>query len=466
MTEEIKISQLDPRQIKQLEAADHAFNKDPNYSFEIYSAILKQSPECLELRKKLRNHQFQKIKSSSNKFGSILGKITNTPFPGLLRSRSNKDPKERIWSAEELIAKNPSSTQAHNMLANAFEDLEMYTSLVFAYETIRKIQPKDIPNLKKLANAYLLSGQSDAAIETGNAILSINPSDGDAEDMMKRASVATAMTQGKWEGSTNFRDQLKDQEETAALEQSAKTVTDSKGLEQLIRLTYEKVQSEPGNLNHYRQLSEYYQRSGDLQNAIAWIQQARLQDAGKGDVSLEEKERLLTLEYYDSIIEQWEKASSADPQNPQNQEGLANAIQSRKKFQKNQLESLVHRYPNEYGYRFELGILLFEEGSFDDCLPHFQIAQRNAKVRMSAILYLGQAYLSKKFYDLAVEQFNLLKSEIQIMDDRKKDAVYLLGCCYEAMGKQEQAIEEFKAVYSADISFRDVAEKINAFYGR
>ena len=57
-----------------------------------------------------------------------------------------------------------------------------------------------------------------------------------------------------------------------------------------------------------------------------------------------------------------------------------------------------------------------------------------------------------------------MKSEIQIMDDRKKDAVYQLGCCYESMGHAELAIEEFKLVYSSDISFRDVADKINEFY--
>ena len=184
----------------------------------------------------------------------------------------------------------------------------------------------------------MLSGQSDNAIETGNAILAINPSDGDTEDMMKRASVATAMTKGKWEGSTDFRDQLKDKDETAALEQSAKAVTDAKGLQDLIRISYEKVQSEPANLNHYRQLSDYYQRCWDLQNAIAWIQQARNQDAGKGDVSLEEKERLLTLEHYDNIIEQWEKAVQSDPQNPQNQSGLSSAVGARKKYQKYQLQ--------------------------------------------------------------------------------------------------------------------------------
>ena len=340
----------------------------------------------------------------------------------------------------------------------------MTGSVVFAYETIRSIQPKDLQNLKKLANAYLDAGESDLAIQTGNAILEINPSDGDAEDMMKRASVAVAMNKGKWEGSTDFREQLKNKEEAEALEQSAKTVNDAKGLEALIRQAYENVTAEPQNLNHYRQLSDLYQKYGDLPNAISWIQQARKVDAGKGDVSLEEKERLLTLEYYDGIIEQWENALAADPNKPESKKGYADAVAAKKLFQRQQLESLVQRYPNEYGYRFELGCLLFEEGQFDDCLPHFQLAQRNAKVRLDAILYLGRAYLSKKFFDLAIEQFKSLKSEIQIMDDRKKDAVYQLGCCYESMGHGELAIEEFKLVYSSDISFRDVADKINEFY--
>ena len=464
MIQEISISDLDPRQIKQLEGADRALSKDINYSLDIYSSILKQSPGCLELRKRLRQQQMKIAKSSAKSISSILGKLTNAPF--LFKSKNSKNPEIAISSAEELIAKNPLNIAAHEMLADACSSLEMKGTVVFAYETIRSIDPKSLPNLKKLANAYLEAGESDLAIQTGNSILEINPSDGDAEDMMKRASVAVAMTQGKWEGSTDFREQLKDKEEAEALEQSAKTVNDAKGLEALIRQAYDKVQAEPDNLNHYRQLCDYYQRYGDLQNAIAWIQQARKLEAGKGDVSLEEKERQLTLEYYDGVIEQWEKALATDPENAASQKGYLDAVQAKKNFQLNQLQSLVQRYPNEYGYRYELGCILFEEGEFDACLPHFQLAQRNAKVRLDAILFLGRAYLNKNFFDLAIEQFKLLKNEIQIMDDRKKDAVYQLGCCYESMGKPEEAIEEFKAVYSADISFRDVADKINAFYSK
>ena len=51
MIEEIDIAQLDPRQIKQLEAADKALKSDPSYSCDIYSAILKQSPEVPRVRK-------------------------------------------------------------------------------------------------------------------------------------------------------------------------------------------------------------------------------------------------------------------------------------------------------------------------------------------------------------------------------------------------------------------------------
>ena len=62
MIQEIPISQLDPRQIKQLEAAEAAVQTDLNYSLEIFSSILKQSQGCLELRKK--NYEIFRSKSA------------------------------------------------------------------------------------------------------------------------------------------------------------------------------------------------------------------------------------------------------------------------------------------------------------------------------------------------------------------------------------------------------------------
>ena len=464
MIQESTIAELDPRQIKQLEAADKAVTSNPSYSVEIYSAVLKLSPGCIELRKKLRALQLRMAKKSTKGLSSLFGKVTIAPF--MLRGKGDKKPTIALEKAEELIEKSVGNVLAHQMLVDAAKELDLKETVVFGLETIRQISPKDLKNLKELGNAYLEIGETEKTIAVGNEIQKLNPSDGDAEDLMKRASVAVAMNKGKWEESKDFRTQLKDEAEAQSLEQAAKSVNDAKGLEELIRQTYSLWEQEPNNLNHYKRLSELYQKYGDLENAIAWIQEARKQDAGKADVSLEEKERSLTLEYFDNVIDQWDKQFQQNPNDQSVQSSLEEAINNRKIYQKTQLESLVQRYPNDFGYRYELGVLLFEEEDYENCLAHFQLAQKNAKVRLDAILYLGRAYSRKSFYDLAIEQFNLLKSEIQIMDERKKEAIYELGCCYESMNKGEEAMEEFKLVYSADISFKDVADKINAFYNQ
>ena len=464
MIQESTIAELDPRQIKQLEAADKAVTSNPSYSVEIYSAVLKLSPGCIELRKKLRALQLRMAKKSTKGLSSLFGKVTIAPF--MLRGKGDKKPTIALEKAEELIEKSVGNVLAHQMLVDAAKELDLKETVVFGLETIRQISPKDLKNLKELGNAYLEIGETEKTIAVGNEIQKLNPSDGDAEDLMKRASVAVAMNKGKWEESEDFRTQLKDEAEAQSLEQAAKSVNNAKGLEELIRQTYSLWEQEPNNLNHYKRLSELYQKYGDLENAIAWIQEARKQDAGKADVSLEEKERSLTLEYFDNVIDQWDKQFQQNPNDQSVQSSLEEAINNRKIYQKTQLESLVQRYPNDFGYRYELGVLLFEEEDYENCLAHFQLAQKNAKVRLDAILYLGRAYSRKSFYDLAIEQFNLLKSEIQIMDERKKEAIYELGCCYESMNKGEEAMEEFKLVYSADISFKDVADKINAFYNQ
>ena len=72
----------------------------------------------------------------------------------------------------------------------------------------------------------------------------------------------------------------------------------------------------------------------------------------------------------------------------------------------------------------------------------------------------------KKFYDLAAEQFQTAKSEIPGLSEEKKEVLYELGSCYELQGDLDNAMGEFKALYGADIGFRDVAQKIDDFYSR
>jgi hypothetical protein len=51
------------------------------------------------------------------------------------------------------------------------------------------------------------------------------------------------------------------------------------------------------------------------------------------------------------------------------------------------------------------------------------------------------------------------------MDTTKKDVIYELGLLYEAMGNVEEAKNHFKQIYSVDIAYKDVAQKIEQAYG-
>ena len=53
----------------------------------------------------------------------------------------------------------------------------------------------------------------------------------------------------------------------------------------------------------------------------------------------------------------------------------------------------------------------------------------------------GRAFTQGGKYDLAVEQLTAAKSEVQLMNDLKKDIIYSLGDTYEKMGKAKEAVE-------------------------
>ena len=110
--------------------------------------------------------------------------------------------------------------------------------------------------------------------------------------------------------------------------------------------------------------------------------------------------------------------------------------------------------------------LYFEDGETTKAIENLQLALRAPKVRVNALVLLGKAYLDKGFHDMAAEQLQTAKAEIPGMNEQKKDVLYQLGTAYEQQGDAEKAIAEFKALYGADISYRDVAAKIDAFYSK
>jgi len=124
----------------------------------------------------------------------------------------------------------------------------------------------------------------------------------------------------------------------------------------------------------------------------------------------------------------------------------------------------VEKYPNDLQIRFDLGELYFKTGKINEAISEFQKAQNNPHRRIQAMGYLGQCYARRGMNDLAARTLQNAIKEKLTFDDEKKELIYTLGCVLEKTGKKQEAIEQFELIYAMDISYKDVAAKVDAFY--
>ncbi|MEM0965098.1 MAG: tetratricopeptide repeat protein [Verrucomicrobiota bacterium] len=456
------LKDLDPRIRKQVEKARNSIRSgSAAFAIEICMGLVEKYPGCVEAREVL--HDAQRAANAGKK-KSFLSGITSKPLSKISSVSLKKDPAKAMVQAEKILKDDPESVDALKLLGEGAAACELPHTAAFAFEAAYNINPDDLNVGKKLATFYLEADRVEDCIRVCEKIIREHPGDGEAQDIVKKASVAQSMKKGNWEEDEDFRSKLADKNVAESLEQASRSQTSEESLEKLIQETYERIQSEPENLTNYRQLSGYYQRSGDYESAISWIQEARKLEGGKADVTLERLETKLYREYVDTLIAAKKEEIAANPENGELQSELERMVSERKDYLIEQAADMVKRYPNDYSARHQYGELLLEDNQTDAAIQQLQIAQRNPKVRISSLNLLGKAYKSKEFFDMAAEQFATAKGEINGMTDVKKDIIYNLAQCYERMNEDQKAIDHYKEIYSSDIGFRDVSKKIDAFY--
>ncbi len=460
---EIPVSTLDGRQQKLVENARVALERgNLDYTVEACAQVLKAAPACVAVRRLQRVAQLRQFQAKNRFMAKAMGGLTATPF----LFGGKKNPTQAFENAEKLLAVDPTNVAALKNLGEAARELEWPETAVFAFEAARELQPADREILLAVGEAWLAAGRPAEALRAADAILKTRPVDAEAQKLMRQASIAQTMTKGNWETAATFREKLKDEAQAVSLEQAAKVVTSAEMTQRLLDEARARVEAEPGNLNHYRTLVNGCRQLGRTDEALRWVRRAREQRGAAADVSLEKQESELQVQLLEAGLKAAETALAAAPEDrgaQQRREQLRGELAA---FRLAEAQRTVERYPNDFAARQALGALLLESGKTDLAIAQFQQAQKNPQVRVAALVGLGRAFKAKKLFDLAVAQFTTAKRELGVMDETKKDVIYELGSCLEAMGNAEAAIAEFKAVYSEDIGFRDVAEKINAYYAR
>ena len=311
-------------------------------------------------------------------------------------------------------------------------------------------------NVCFLLTYYTMAKRWDKARDAYQKLAELKPGDQRVLQLLKNTEARATMNAG-WEQTAGqkggFQNLIANKEQAAKLDAANKAVIGGGDADLLIAEKIRQIEAEPKNMNARRALARIYIQGKRFYEAIDVLQQA-IEVSGTMDPELDRMLSNTTVQYYDQQIEAL-KAEGREDEATQME-------QDRNQFVFDDLAQRVERYPNDLHLRFELGRLYFTYGYYDDALTHLQLAQKSPKDRLWALYYLAMCFLNQGQTDMAVMQLETARDALPTMDDLKKKVVYQLGLCAEAAGDLEKAYQYYKDVYSTDVGFEDLSERMLA----
>jgi len=372
-----------------------------------------------------------------------------------------KNPLEAIEIAEQILNSDPHSSAGQKMLAEAALLADFPRTACFSYEILLKNSPKDFHLNMDYGKALAAAGQVAKAETVYTELMRLYPNKGEIAQALKDLSARTTMEEGGYEaladGTGSYRDILKDKDQAVALEQEGRQVKTDDVSDRLIIEHEQRLAREPRNQKLLRSLSELYSQKKEYDRAIEYAEKIRSSEGG-ADPSLDRFITDIHLKKLSHLL------SQLDPAAPDYAEQRARLQAEKQAFQLQECQKRAERYPTDLQIRFELGELYFQTGKITEAIGEFQKAQANPQRRLQSLGYLGQCFARRGMNDSAVRMLQNAIKEKPVFDEENKELIYQLGCVLEKMAKPDEAIEQFKQIYEIDISFKDVAAKVDAYY--
>jgi tetratricopeptide (TPR) repeat protein len=114
----------------------------------------------------------------------------------------------------------------------------------------------------------------------------------------------------------------------------------------------------------------------------------------------------------------------------------------------------------DFDSHYDLGVAYREMGLIDEAVSEFQKALRGAEQRIRAYEALGQCFIDRAEYDVAITVLSRALREPGLEDDDLIAVLYLLGYAAEENGQARDAAAYYQRVFAIDIDFRDVGERL------
>lgn len=431
------------------------------YAVSLLQAVLAQEPGFLKGRKMLRAAAIKDTEGKKTlKLGGDSLKVVK------LQSQVKKDPLGVLIALEkEVLASDPYSPQGNELLYEAAVLAGLPMTAGSALETVIQGHPENTKFFHKLGDFYMENGAFDKAAQIFNQIVQKDRTDLQASKKYKDATARGSIASQKWDSEGDWRDLLKDKDAATSLQKQDRAgMTPDMLRDQAARLTGI-YQTDPNNIEIVKQLADTYEKLEDFATASSFYEWAFHLSAN--DPTLERKVSEMKEKVGRNQLRDLEAFVTENPHHPDIEQYKAQLAE----LKKGQLDGLIKesearvaRNPTDTELRFELGDRLFQGGRFREAIQHLQQAKMSPNLRLKVMTMLGKCYEKMNMTDLAAKQFEEAISELQSMDDTKKDALYNLALLYLKMGSKDKYLANLKEIYSVDYHYRDVAERVESSY--
>jgi tetratricopeptide (TPR) repeat protein len=416
------------------------------------------APGHLRARRFLRAAMIQRLKKAPPPSG-LMGKIRELTYlpahskASLLFQSGKLD--RALLEAEKLLRLNPVHFRSVALYADIAVAAGQMEAAVLTLEAAAEYDPKNMNLVLRIGHAYMKAEDYAKARSCYLKVLAERPADAACLRLLKDAEAQHSIKTGGYDESgpeegKSLEKRLVNQEQTRLSAIQAKAQTTESDADLLIAEWRRKLAVEPGNLNYYRALARELVRLKRFAEAIDALTQARQRVAS--DPELDRLLADIRVREYTARIEECRARPDL---------AAAEALeQEKRKFVFDDLVARVEKYPNDLRLRYELGVQYFQQERYDDAIQQLQLAQRSAKERTDAVYYLARAFRAKGQNDIALMQLETAKELLPQMDENRKKVLFELGEVYEATGSTEKAFACYREVYSADIAYQDIGQKM------
>lgn len=126
------------------------------------------------------------------------------------------------------------------------------------------------------------------------------------------------------------------------------------------------------------------------------------------------------------------------------------------------LKDFLVSNPTDIDTQIVLANCFYNTKQYKEAIDILQKLPEDFELDLKVIQLLGTCFAAQKQFDLAIDVFKKAPLRKRNLDDDLIELHYNLALIYEESGDKNNALKHFKRVYSENINYRDVSQKVES----